>query len=276
MSAGEIIAFDKYHGFLVGNQDTTRGLIVVQEWQKNPAGGWNSVFSYLFQRTRRSPSLARWGLNEQIKNTSKRFANQGFLVLAPDLYYGKIAHSADEANHLMNNLDWQDAQAMIAEGVKVLKSKGVSKVGITGFCMPTFPIPTATTIQNISGWRHYYRRCCQHPGYLCRRTLLWFVCLSRFLVFLNLPLSKCPRLSCLSKRAGIPPLEAADPKNIKVPVQAHFGELDDQKGFSDPENAKKLEETLKQTGIHYEFHWYKNAGVRITAFTEISCLPQSI
>jgi len=189
MSAGEIIAFDKYHGFLVGNQDTTHGLIVVQEW---------------------------WGLNEQIKNTSKRFANQGFLVLAPDLYYGKIAHSADEAHHLMNGLDWQDAQAMIAEGVKVLKSRGVNKVGITGFCMGgAITIAAAANIPDISAAAPFY---------------------------------------------GIPPLEVADPKNIKVPVQAHFGELDDQKGFSDPENAKKLEETLKQTGIHYEFHWYKNAG----------------
>lgn len=35
----------------------------------------------------------------------------------------------------MNGLDWQDAQAMITEGVKVLKSRGANKVGITGFCM---------------------------------------------------------------------------------------------------------------------------------------------
>lgn len=30
--AGEIISFDKYHGFLVGDQSATSGVIVVQEW----------------------------------------------------------------------------------------------------------------------------------------------------------------------------------------------------------------------------------------------------
>lgn len=32
---------------------------------------------------------------------------------------------------------------------------------------------------------------------------------------------------------GVPPNELADPTNIKVPVQAHFGELDNIVGFSD-------------------------------------------
>lgn len=65
-------------------------------------------------------------------------------------------------------------------------------------------------------------------------------------------------------------MNVADPKNIKIPVQAHFGELDDQKGFSDPEKAKELEETLKQAGVQYELYRYKNAGVRITILPKIS------
>lgn len=32
---------------------------------------------------------------------------------------------------------------------------------------------------------------------------------------------------------GVPPTELADAANIKVPVQAHFGELDNIAGFSD-------------------------------------------
>lgn len=32
---------------------------------------------------------------------------------------------------------------------------------------------------------------------------------------------------------GVPPPELADPANIKVPIQAHFGELDNVVGFSD-------------------------------------------
>ena len=34
---------------------------------------------------------------------------------------------------------------------------------------------------------------------------------------------------------GIPPPELADPTQAKAPVQAHFGENDPMKGFSDPE-----------------------------------------
>lgn len=32
---------------------------------------------------------------------------------------------------------------------------------------------------------------------------------------------------------GVPPPELADPTNVKAPVQAHFGELDNFVGFSD-------------------------------------------
>lgn len=34
---------------------------------------------------------------------------------------------------------------------------------------------------------------------------------------------------------GIPPPELADPTQAKAPVQAHFGQNDPMKGFSDPE-----------------------------------------
>ena len=32
--------------------------------------------------------------------------------------------------------------------------------------------------------------------------------------------------------------EVCQPENVKVPVQMHFGELDDFKGFSDPEASR--------------------------------------
>lgn len=55
---------------------------------------------------------------------------------------------------------------------------------------------------------------------------------------------------------GVPPTELADAANIKVPVQAHFGELDNIVGFSDITAAKGLEEKLKASGKPYEVHLY--------------------
>lgn len=77
-----------------------------------------------------------WGLNKSITITADNFAKAGnFVVLAPDLYRGKVAKSNEEAGHLMSNLDWNSALKNIASAVHWLKEKGCKKVGITGFCM---------------------------------------------------------------------------------------------------------------------------------------------
>ena len=50
------------------------GVIVIQEW---------------------------WGLVDHIKDVSDRFAAEGYVALAPDLYHGKSTKSPDEAGKLM-------------------------------------------------------------------------------------------------------------------------------------------------------------------------------
>ncbi|MHB8146478.1 MAG: dienelactone hydrolase family protein [Vulcanimicrobiaceae bacterium] len=77
-----------------------------------------------------------WGVNEQIKETADLLASQGFRVLVPDLYRGRVAATGDEANHLMQGLDFGDAATQDARGAaSFLKSTGSQKVGVTGFCM---------------------------------------------------------------------------------------------------------------------------------------------
>jgi dienelactone hydrolase len=49
---------------------------------------------------------------------------------------------------------------------------------------------------------------------------------------------------------GVPDLTSNKLENIKVPVYAHFGELDPLKGFSSPEDAKNLEEKGKAAGVN--------------------------
>jgi carboxymethylenebutenolidase len=78
-----------------------------------------------------------WGLNEQIQRTAERLAAEGFVALAPDLYHGKLARTADEASHMMNDLDWGRAMKDLAGAVDYLRAhpRGNGKVAITGFCM---------------------------------------------------------------------------------------------------------------------------------------------
>ncbi len=85
------------------------GMVVIQEW---------------------------WGLNDEIKSVADRLAAAGYRALVPDLYRGKIALEANEAEHLMNNLDFGDAAGQDVRGaVQHLKATGSAKVGVTGFCM---------------------------------------------------------------------------------------------------------------------------------------------
>ena len=78
-----------------------------------------------------------WGINEHIKSLAERLAREGFLVVAPDLYHGKVAKDAGEAMQLMTELDTLAAMKDIAGAVSYAKEHARSngKVGVIGFCM---------------------------------------------------------------------------------------------------------------------------------------------
>jgi len=77
-----------------------------------------------------------WGLNDQIRGVADKFAKAGYRALVPDLYRGKTAVDAKEANHLMTGLNFGDAASQDIRGaVQYLKKTGSAKVGVTGFCM---------------------------------------------------------------------------------------------------------------------------------------------
>lgn len=77
-----------------------------------------------------------WGLTDHIKRTADELASSGFRVVVPDLYRGRVAAVGDEANHLMQGLDFGDAANQDARGAaQYLKATGSSKVGVIGFCM---------------------------------------------------------------------------------------------------------------------------------------------
>lgn len=76
-----------------------------------------------------------WGMNEQIKKTADRLAEAGYRALVPDLYRGKVAKAADEANHMMSNLNFPDAAAQDIRGAVLHLKQSSKKAAVGGFCM---------------------------------------------------------------------------------------------------------------------------------------------
>ena len=98
-------------GYLVEPTDKANapGVVVIQEW---------------------------WGLDDEVKSVADRLAKAGYRALVPDLYRGKLALEAHEAEHLMNGLNFGDAATQDIRGaVQFLKATGSKKVAVTGFCM---------------------------------------------------------------------------------------------------------------------------------------------
>jgi carboxymethylenebutenolidase len=80
-----------------------------------------------------------WGVNTQIESILARFAEEGFVAMAPDLYHGKVIPNgkADDANAAMGALDWRRALDEIAGAVSYVREhpRGNGRVGVVGFCM---------------------------------------------------------------------------------------------------------------------------------------------
>jgi carboxymethylenebutenolidase len=113
---GEMVEFPfaggNTRGYLsVPKSGTGPGVIVIQEW---------------------------WGLVDHIKDVCDRFAGEGFVALAPDLYHGKTAKSPDEAGKLMMALRIDQAEQDLSAAIEylaTLDSTTSEKVGVVGFCM---------------------------------------------------------------------------------------------------------------------------------------------
>ncbi|MBA2409413.1 MAG: dienelactone hydrolase family protein [Gammaproteobacteria bacterium] len=76
-----------------------------------------------------------WGLNDQIKGVADRLASQGYRVLVPDLYKGKVTAEEAEAEHLMGDLDFADAATQDVRGAVQYLKESSPKVAVMGFCM---------------------------------------------------------------------------------------------------------------------------------------------
>jgi|OpeIllAssembly_1097287.scaffolds.fasta_scaffold25707_2 carboxymethylenebutenolidase len=134
MSHGTLVTFSSAAGpaggYLVRPTAAKPGVIVLQEW---------------------------WGLVPHIKDVATRFAMQGYVTLAPDLYHGKSTVEAEEASHLMSELDWNRAVQEIAGAVRYLRDvEGVDRVGVVGFCMGGALTVLAATLSGVDAYVSFY------------------------------------------------------------------------------------------------------------------------
>jgi carboxymethylenebutenolidase len=98
-------------GYLNAAAGNGPGLVIIQEW---------------------------WGLVDHIKQVADRFAAEGFIVLAPDLYDGRATTSPDEAGRLLMALRIPEAAKDITAAATYLlglPSVQPKRVATLGFCM---------------------------------------------------------------------------------------------------------------------------------------------
>ena len=107
-----------------------------------PANGWNTDGYLSIPDSGNGPGVIViqewWGLVEHIKDVCDRFAAEGFVALAPDLYRGKTTKSPDEAGKLMMALRIDEAEKNLKGAAAYLAthdSMTGEKVGVVGFCM---------------------------------------------------------------------------------------------------------------------------------------------
>ncbi|GAA4977396.1 dienelactone hydrolase family protein [Kineococcus glutinatus] len=103
---------DHAHGYLaLPPGGSGPGVVVVQEW---------------------------WGLTDHVVDVVDRFAAEGFVALAPDLYGGRTTHDGEEAARLLQQLPVDRAARDLAGAVDhLLGMPEVTSpaVGAVGFCM---------------------------------------------------------------------------------------------------------------------------------------------
>uniref|UniRef100_A0A0B7AIQ0 Dienelactone hydrolase domain-containing protein n=1 Tax=Arion vulgaris TaxID=1028688 RepID=A0A0B7AIQ0_9EUPU len=178
-------------GVLFGYGDpknATSAIIVIQEW---------------------------WGMNQHILDTARQISEKTkFVTVVPDLYRGKVAVDRETAGHYVQDLNWKGAVQDVHAFARHLKSLGIKKVGVTGFCLGgAIAIAVVTEYDSVDASAPFY---------------------------------------------GIPRAaqQTYDYSQIKVPIQLHFGEKDEAKGFSSPEEYEPFYKTLKEHGVPAELHTY--------------------
>lgn len=169
-----------------------------------------------------------WGLNAHIRDVARRFAGQGYIVLAPDLYTRDGAPNLDVNNRagLMEFLASLSDTRIVADleaAVTYLQAQGATRVGSMGFCMGgLYSYLLACKSERLSAAVDFYGRIVYGETTANKP---------------ESPLDLAPQLKC--------------------PLLCHFGETDASIPLADVE---KLQEKLKQSAQPWKVNVYPGAG----------------
>ncbi len=99
-----------------------------------------------------------WGINDHIRDIAGRYAKEGYLCVAPDLFQGKVAEDTQEASALMQALPIPDGVETIRKAISETKrTYGMERFGITGYCMGgTFALRSACEIPELAAAAPFY------------------------------------------------------------------------------------------------------------------------
>lgn len=75
-----------------------------------------------------------WGLNENIKQMARELSGEGYVVLAVDLFGGRVATTSIEARELTGSLNQVLAIENLRNAVKFLRERGAARVASLGWC----------------------------------------------------------------------------------------------------------------------------------------------
>lgn len=101
-----------------------------------------------------------WGLVPHIKTVADRFAEAGFVAIAPDLYDGKTTTSPDEAGRLFMALNIEQTAHRLEETLQYLQCHPAvtgDRLGVVGFCMGgQLALLAATLSQRVGAVVDFY------------------------------------------------------------------------------------------------------------------------
>ncbi len=99
-----------------------------------------------------------WGINDHIRDLAGRYAREGYLCVAPDLYRGRVAADTAEASSLMQALEIDDGIETIRKAIAAAaETYQVKRFAINGYCMGgTFALRAACEIPELKAAAPFY------------------------------------------------------------------------------------------------------------------------
>jgi carboxymethylenebutenolidase len=157
-----------------------------------------------------------WGVDDYIKGYCDRFAAEGFVAVAPDLYHGDTTEQPDEAQQKMMAMNMDEAEKEMRGAVDYVASHESfdgTGIGAVGFCLGGGLAVWAATAN--------------------------------------------PKVDAVVTYYYVMPHGKPDFSKVDAPVLGHFGTSDD---FVSVDDAKALEQELKDAGADAKFEFYEGAG----------------